>query len=83
MSCGHPEFHCMDCGVDTWDTDEFYMVADALWLSVVPDGRGMLCVGCLERRLGRRLTAADLLPRKMDKHYYQPEGGPVGDLEAA
>ena len=25
----------------------------------LPDGRGMLCIGCLELRLGRELNAAD------------------------
>jgi hypothetical protein len=42
------------------------MLHDELWQRAVPedtDAPGMsifLCVGCLERRLGRRLTPADL-----------------------
>jgi hypothetical protein len=71
MSAEHPEFDCMDCGVSTWDTDEFYMVHDELWHAVVPDGEGMLCIGCLATRLNRSLTPADFLPRRMSKHHYR------------
>jgi hypothetical protein len=57
---------CDDCGADTTPctgkrgcrhsgTWEYYMVHNHLW----PGGVHYLCVGCLERRLGRRLTAAD------------------------
>jgi hypothetical protein len=54
-------FDCRDCGVDTSQTDgisEYYMVNDDLWESAISTS-GMLCIGCLERRIGRRLTAAD------------------------
>lgn len=56
----HAMFDCVDCGINTCDTDEYYMVHDHLWTSVgmAPDG-GMLCIGCLEQRLSRKLTAAD------------------------
>lgn len=50
---------CMDCGVDTGKIREMYMVRRTLWRAVVPDGRGFLCVGCLEERIGRRLDAYD------------------------
>jgi hypothetical protein len=56
---------CVDCGIDTcplgWDGEaEFYKVHDAVWAEVgmVSNG-GMLCVGCIEQRLGRRLTPDD------------------------
>src|SRR5262249_51890611 len=51
-------FDCIDCG---GDYDEFgYMITDAVWAAsgLVPNG-GLLCIGCIERRLGRRLTRAD------------------------
>lgn len=38
---------------------EYYFVHTELWLSVVDSNKGMLCVGCLESRLGRELTSAD------------------------
>ncbi len=47
-----PEYGCSHAG--TW---EWYMVLDELWVRIgQPD---VLCIGCLEKRLGRPLTAAD------------------------
>jgi hypothetical protein len=50
---------CLECEVDTFEIGEFsYMVRRDVWLAAVPwntDG-GMfdcLCIGCLERRIGR------------------------------
>lgn len=66
-------YDCEDCGQDTDKINEYYMVHDSLWGAAgmetneaftqgltntyLPDG--MLCVGCLENRIGRRLTPAD------------------------
>jgi hypothetical protein len=58
---------CKDCGQRTIGTrkapGEWYMVHDELWAQagMEPLG-GWLCVGCLERRLGRRLASADFKP---------------------
>lgn len=52
---------CRDCGVDvSWrGIDEYaYVVRDAVW-AAAGSPRGYLCVGCIEQRLGRRLTPAD------------------------
>src|SRR6266508_3636744 len=60
---------CKDCGVDTTPCTgkrgcrhagrwENYMVRDRLWKASGMKG-GFLCVGCLEARLGRRLTPRD------------------------
>jgi len=35
------------------------MVTDEVWNAAWPTGRGMLCIGCLEDRLGRQLTSDD------------------------
>src|SRR5262245_47681959 len=51
-------FDRVDCGADF---DEFdYMVEDTVWAAggLEPDG-GLLCIGCLERRLGRRVKRDD------------------------
>ena len=42
---------------------EYYVVADQLWTAagMAKDG-GFLCIGCLERRIGRRLSSADFPP---------------------
>lgn len=49
----------MDCGVDTGKINEYYMLVDEVWYSVHDSGEGMLCIGCIEKRLGRELTPAD------------------------
>jgi hypothetical protein len=56
---------CKDCGTDTTPPEgarEDYKVHDELWRAAgMPeeDGDVYLCVGCLEKRLGRELTAED------------------------
>jgi hypothetical protein len=47
---------CVDCGVDTGEISEYYMVTDACWARAGMND-GCLCIGCLEERLGKRLTA--------------------------
>lgn len=53
------EFKCLDCGVNTLHNDEYYMVEDDIWDGVHPKRTGMLCIGCLEKRMGRKLTSTD------------------------
>jgi hypothetical protein len=55
-----PMPRCVDCSADTYALREYYMVHDPLWeqAGMTPNG-GELCVGCLERRLGRDLTPTD------------------------
>jgi len=50
---------CLDCNVNTMDINEYYTVTDEVWLSAHPEDKGMLCIGCLEARLGRDLTCTD------------------------
>lgn len=51
------DVHCVDCGTDTHEAGETYMVRGDVWpLDALG---GMLCVGCLEHRIGRRLVPAD------------------------
>jgi hypothetical protein len=57
-----PERHfaCVDCGADTLRLGEYYMVWRDVWAAAGPDcDDGMLCIGCLEARLGRRLSTLD------------------------
>lgn len=58
------DWSCADCGVDTDNVDgqgrdEYYMLHRDLWLEINPNDAGHLCIGCVENRLGRRLTRAD------------------------
>jgi len=57
------EGRCLDCKEETSfradKADEWYMVHNALWLQAHPVRDGKLCIGCFERRLGRRLSPDD------------------------
>ena len=56
---------CTDCGIDTCsitadDRGEYYMVHAAIWRTATKlRPASLLCIGCLETRLGRTLTSAD------------------------
>lgn len=55
---------CVDCGTECLPTDqrraEWYMVTDHVWAAADMDEfDGCLCIGCLEARIGRPLTATD------------------------
>jgi hypothetical protein len=52
-------FICMDCGIDTNEIREYFMVEDHLWKQNVPEYHGFLCIGCLESRIGRKLDKND------------------------
>jgi hypothetical protein len=52
---------CLDCGVNTALVGEYYMLERRVWLEASPDDDGMLCIGCAEKRLGRRLQPDDFM----------------------
>jgi hypothetical protein len=66
-----PEFPCHDCTVNTVPLEgerEYYEVLDSIWKAAGCPGKGQsdngpggffLCIGCLEKRLGRTLTKQD------------------------
>ena len=60
---------CADCGIGTMTLGEYYVVHDRVWQQAwdgrrkswhgeVP-GTEILCIGCLEQRLGRTLLRHD------------------------
>jgi hypothetical protein len=62
---------CADCGVNTGMIREWYMVNDDVWEQAwsgrrksyhgkLP-GTEILCIGCLEERIGRTLTLHDFI----------------------
>jgi hypothetical protein len=55
---------CLDCNVHTKKIGEYYCLQKDVWYSVTAEhgGTGMLCLGCLEERLGRILTSDDFVP---------------------
>ena len=51
---------CLDCSVDTLIIGEYYMVHDDVWFQTgLKKLDGMLCITCLEKRIGRQLTSND------------------------
>jgi hypothetical protein len=58
-------FLCVDCGIDT--IHEYYMVTDEVWrLAGMLRHGGMLCIGCLETRIKRRLVRDDFIDAKVN-----------------
>lgn len=53
---------CMNCGVNTSEIGEYYMLRDEVWHKVVPDVLGMLCIECVEGALRRKLRPRDFDP---------------------
>lgn len=55
----HSNWLCLDCSKDTFD--EYYGVRNHLWRRAVDRSQrhGMLCLSCLEQRLGRPLVLED------------------------
>lgn len=56
-------FECLYCGENTMHINEYYMIHDDLWAEVTAaagtNGKGMVCIGCVEGQLGRNVTVAD------------------------
>jgi hypothetical protein len=59
---------CCDCGLGTNTAGEWYMVKNSIWEQAWRGrrkawhavlGQAVLCIGCLEKRLGRTLVASD------------------------
>ena len=70
------DFACVDCGFDTNAGDEYYMVSTPVWLAAGMrhdhrSGDGMLCIGCLEGRLGRRLQPNDFPDYPINRGWFR------------
>lgn len=63
-------FDCAGCGGST--VDEYYMVTDAVWEQATQDALDMLCIGCLEERIGRKLTPGDFPHYPVNSDNIQP-----------
>lgn len=57
-----PNWACIDCRKDTLANDEHYQLSDHTWRRANPLIIGVLCLDCVERRLGRPLHAGDFTP---------------------
>jgi hypothetical protein len=59
---------CVDCG----GKGEAFFVKNDIWYNYIPKSkqRGIICLSCLEKRLGRKLKKSDF--QKSDIHLNQP-----------
>lgn len=67
------EFPCHDCDVPTAPIvgpHEWYTVHDLVWARARARPDSILCIGCVETRLGRRLTHGDFLPAALNDPAY-------------
>ena len=66
---------CLDCNGHTLEMDEYYMVQFHVWKEANPENDGMLCISCLEKRLGRILVPDDFLDCPLNQMaLYQTSG---------
>ncbi len=62
------DWDCGDCGKST--LNEYFMLKHALWRSL--DVKcPLLCIMCIERRLGRELTPDDFLDCPLNQHPFK------------
>ena len=55
-------FKCNDCGLNVIRAGEYYMVSPQIWDDWLHlEWNDNLCIGCLESRLGRKLTILDFI----------------------
>jgi hypothetical protein len=59
-----PVFVCADCGVNTADINEYYMLKSPVWYEAVNASpvvpfKVLMCIGCVENRIGRKLKPND------------------------
>ena len=60
-------WYCKDCSFNTFlGTSDYYMVQDKLWDKHCPK-YGMLCISCLEKRIGRKLELEDFTDCPLNK----------------
>jgi hypothetical protein len=56
------QYRCNNCGVNVVTAGEFYTVNSEIWEEQLRLGwHDNLCIGCLERRLSRRVSLADMI----------------------
>lgn len=71
---GYLKFICVDCMLDTSPVglDQYYMVNDEVWeQSGIGKSEGMLCLPCLEARIGRNLEASDFTNIEMNQEWIE------------
>jgi hypothetical protein len=67
-------FKCSDCGECTQCMDEYYMLKDEVWHSAITarSKPSILCIGCVESRIGKLLTKDDFAPVPLNEMPFWP-----------
>ena len=68
---GDDNWLCEDCGKDCFVGNvDYYMVKHDIWHKYgLGESRGMLCMSCIEERIGHKLTKDDILDCPLTRHY--------------
>lgn len=53
------DFRCHDCGVNTLESNEYYVLKDKIWKATNLPKRSMACISCVEKRINRLLDHND------------------------
>jgi hypothetical protein len=66
------DFNCWDCTFNTLHGNEYYMVDNELWAVATEDcGTDvMLCIGCLENRIGGKLEPDDFPELPINRGFF-------------
>jgi hypothetical protein len=87
---------CADCGIGTLTIGEYYIVHDHVWEQAwagrrkpwhgADSGQEILCIGCLEHRIGRTLMRCDFdftpeMLRRIAAPVNDPEGKSAGNSD--
>ena len=75
------DLRCTDCRSRPWDKGEDFYVTDGLWLTIMPVKKRdhVICIGCFEKRLGRRLTRRDFKPWFRNNCWYKNKKKKLND----
>jgi hypothetical protein len=65
-------WNCLDCGKSTRISKEYYMIHDHLWSTVAKNPKGMMCISCVEKKLGRKLVPNDFTDCRLNKIDFLP-----------
>ncbi len=76
----HINDFCLDCQINTLEAYEYYMVHDHVWSQTgLKKNDGMLCISCLENRIGRTLNSKDFTNALINTSSFYPASSKLKD----
>ena len=70
LSINGDNWCCGGCSKDCMENPkDYYMLEDEVWLRINGHSEGMLCVDCVEERLGHKLKAEEILRCELTEEY--------------